>query len=602
MANFVVLVDPDPLRRVEFVRRVEGVIAPVDGLRVDQCSSGRFAAIWAAMPGTPVDTAVEPGGAAVIWGDAIGDAGSTHLTAAGLLGRRETAPAGIGLSFDGLYAAVACRPTHEVMISADRLGLFPVYYWAAAEILLAASSPELFRHHPLFRPVFNPAGLVGMLLVMHATGGHTLWKDVRRLAAGHALRWRPGRPPQEIQQYRLRVESRYAHLPFAEQSQLLFSALDQAIARHTGARRSHTLLLSGGRDSRLIAGLLQRRGIPVEAVTLGARTDFDMRYAVATARALGFPHRRVDIVPTLYPVCADLQTRWEHGTNGFATIHAWQMYRHLRVPPNAVISGHLSDAVVGGAHMSWACSPATGTPSFRTFFQRINAQGLQPEVLQRLLRPQVFGDLVRETIGGLRDVYEGYTDEERFRAWCFDLYHRQRFHVGGDAWRLTFGAWPVLPALDRQVLETAAALSADTLWERRAQAAILVRFFPRLARIPFAHRAFHVDLMRTPRPAQAALRVQEQLFNGRRLWARTTGRRLLPFYNARIYDINGPGWQAVRREAEPHRPRAYAFLEKAVLDELLPPPPAPISSPHPIIDSSGVKTLLGFILWCRDQG
>jgi hypothetical protein len=68
-----------------------------------------------------------------------------------------------------------------------------------------------------------------------------------------------------------------------------------------------------------------------------------------------------------------------------------------------------------------------------------------------------------------------------------------------------------------------------------------------------------------------------------------------------VFDINGPGWSAVRREAEPYRSRLSDLLDKSTLDALLPPPDVPLHCDDPIIDSAGPKTLLGLFLWAKDH-
>jgi hypothetical protein len=68
-------------------------------------------------------------------------------------------------------------------------------------------------------------------------------------------------------------------------------------------------------------------------------------------------------------------------------------------------------------------------------------------------------------------------------------------------------------------------------------------------------------------------------------------------YYYRVFDINNPGWLAVRREAEQFRPKAEEIFNPAVLRELLPPPDVPIHVHDGIVDASSRKTLLGLMLW-----
>ncbi len=601
MANLVIVVDEDRTRRVGFIDAITPRLALVDGLVTAASSCADFSGVWAAEPRAPISQVGDDAGAAVVWGEAIRGPGPERLDAAALLQVWTDVASLSKKAYDGIHAAAVYRPQHGLFVAADLLGLFPLYYMATQDVIVAGTSPELFRHHPAFRMEFDPEGLVGMLLTMHVFDGRTLLRGARRLAAGHVLAWRPGEPPREIRQYRVPVSTWYAGLAFTTHVDLLGNTLGEAVARHAPPDARYSLLLSGGRDSRLLAGCLRQSGTDVVALTLGLPTDFDMHCARAVAREVGFDHRSAEVAASQYPTCSHLQSTWEHGANGFTTIHGWGVYPHLRSLPPRVVTGHLSDSIVGGSHILWARDPSTGAMSFDAFFARINAYGFRPDMLKRLLRREVFGDLVPETIARMRQCYEGYSDVAAQRAWCFDLYHRQRFHVGGEAWRLSFGAWPVLPAVDRAVLETAGAVPAASLADRRAQDRLLADRFSRLAGLPLAHNPFRVELARPPLLRLLGLHLGRQRSNLARLAARARGQSLQPRYNARVHDINAPGWMAIRRQAEPHRDLAHGYFHKLAFDAILPPPDVPIRCRDGIIDSSGHKTLLGFLLWLKDH-
>jgi len=71
-------------------------------------------------------------------------------------------------------------------------------------------------------------------------------------------------------------------------------------------------------------------------------------------------------------------------------------------------------------------------------------------------------------------------------------------------------------------------------------------------------------------------------------------------YYYRIYDINNPGWVAIRRQAEPYRGRVAQLFNMDVLSELLPPPGVPLNLKDSLRDASGRKTLLGLLLWAHE--
>jgi asparagine synthase (glutamine-hydrolysing) len=601
MANFVVVIDPDAERRSRFVEKVMPMLSPVEGLVTATCSTGDFSAIWATEREAPVSHAADDKGASVVWGDAIDGPGDGRVDAAALRQAWKEPSSCPELVFDGFYAAVVYHPDFGLTVGADLLGIFPIYHYSSEEVVLVGSSPELFRYHPSFRMEFNPKGLVGILLTMHIFDGETLLRGVNRLAAGHVLVWRPDAQPKEVCQYELPVSNKYFDLPYSAHVDILGRTLDEAVSRHVPAGRRYAQLFSGGLDSRILGGYLKEKDVDVVALTLGLHSDIEMKCAIPVVRALGFESRTANIGHEQYPFCADVQAKWEHVANGFNFMMNWGVYPHLRELGEAVVAGFMMDAAVGTTWIEKAYVPSSDTASFDAFFSHVNSWGLRRDVLKRLLRREVFGDLVDETLSRIRAVYEGYSELESQRAWCFNLRHRQRFHVGGMAWGLAFGAWPTLPALDRRVLEAGGGMPAATIGERRAEKELLCTRFPRLAGLPLDHNSYDPEPLRPRLRREIVQHLYWQLKPLRRLRDSMRRRKGEHRYYFRIYDFNGPGWMAVRARAEAYRERVQHLFHKEVLDELLPGPGVPVSFGNSITEASGLKSLLGLMLWSKEH-
>ena len=72
-------------------------------------------------------------------------------------------------------------------------------------------------------------------------------------------------------------------------------------------------------------------------------------------------------------------------------------------------------------------------------------------------------------------------------------------------------------------------------------------------------------------------------------------------YYYRIWHVNSPGWMSVRRHAETHRECADAVFDRKPLDTLLPGPDQQMGFDEPMLDASGPKLLLGFLLWAHEH-
>ncbi|HEU6453058.1 MAG TPA: asparagine synthase-related protein [Gemmatimonadaceae bacterium] len=600
MASFLVAIDPDPPRRDTFFSDATERIAPLKGLVRGECSSGVFRALWATGPRAPITFESDERGAAIVWGDALNEEGIRFD--AGRMRSAWSASETSGPVFDGYHAAVVFDADRGLTIGADLIGMFPVYWWASGAVLLAGSSPELFRLHPCFRSTVDLEGLAGILLTMHSVDGRTLLEGVRRLAPGHFLRADGRRAPREVERYRLPLSDSYHDIPFSAQVELLHEVLVDATRRHAPRSLPHALSLSGGRDSRLVAGLLERQGSHVTAVTFGERDDMEMRCARRVARVAGFAHRTLPLEVDHQGKCGEQQATWFHCTTGFGALANWDSPARMRELPARIATGYVMDPVIGGTHMTWAYDRADRRMSFDAFYARINARGVAEETLRLLLSAKIARDVVDSVKSTIRRTYESYSDVESRRAWCYDIHHRQRLHVGNVPWYFSFAAWPVQPVLDRRVLAVAGGLPFSTLAERRAQDEVIRRFYPQLAELPLDRNSYDTEPL-SPRVRYLVGRYLADRVAPITKAATRLGRREnreLRFYY-RLYDFNGPGWRAIRRLAEPHREKLGGLVDRARLDEYLPPPEADLPVRNGIVEPSGRKLLVGLILWARDH-
>lgn len=562
--------------------------APVDGLVAGSCSSRPFAAVWTAAPHAPVSVECDAG-AAIVFGTGLHEESGARVTARKLrelwsdLATRAPDP------FDGFYAALAWDPAAGLVAGSDLLGRFPVYFATAGSALLVGSSPELFRHHPAFRRTFDPHALTGILLTHGLVEGRTLWSGVRRLGPGALLVARAPDTAREVAQYRLPFHERHFGEPLARQVEIVDAALDRAVRRHVPREPRSLLLLSGGLDSRTLAGYLGRQHLSPLALTHGLPGDYETRCARAVARHLRLEHRIEESEARDEVAQVRTRLRWEHLAHGFSGTGGWGSARRLDALAPTVIAGYGMDWIVGGH--------APSSPTFERCFEYYNRWGLSPQVLERLLRKDRFGDAVRDTTAALERRYREASPHEFQRTMAFALEHRQRFHVAGHAWAESFGAWPIVPGTDLAVIAAAAGMPEATLDGRNLQIALLKTCFPGLARLPLDRNSPDV----TPLLPNLAWRLRHRVQRRLRRIRRDLGLDRAPAVERRRfhrkYDINGPGWRAIRAAAEPFRPLAGEWFAREVFDEIVPPAAAHVRFEDGIVDAAGMRILLGFLLW-----
>jgi hypothetical protein len=76
-------------------------------------------------------------------------------------------------------------------------------------------------------------------------------------------------------------------------------------------------------------------------------------------------------------------------------------------------------------------------------------------------------------------------------------------------------------------------------------------------------------------------------------------RRIERRFYTRTFDLNSPGWRAIREQAETCRTNVHHIFDKAALDAVVPPPAAPVPREESAV--AGIKCLLGFFLWSKGR-
>jgi len=598
MANFVGIIDRDPARRSQFLARARDQVSVLPGLEVRTCEHGDFALAWAAASLAPVEIDRDHRGVAVLWGRPRQAGTADRVSARDCRRRAGVSDVSAQPLCDGYHAYVNYETGHGLCLGADLLGLFPIYYWENGSAMLFGSSGRLFSSHPAFSPQPSISGLIGILLTMHLVGGRTLLEGVRRLGAGSVLMRPAGGPAREIRQYQPPVSDERTDLDFPAQADLLGDTLSDAVRRQVTKGTPVLLPLSGGRDSRMIAGFLRENAFDPTAFTMGVPSDVDYRCARGVARRLQIAQDLLEIPYADYAGLARLSVEWEQMANGFNCIQQWGLIRILRLrPASEIVSGYLADPIIAHSELAWRHEPEKRTTLFDHLFTKVNAWGIHPAVVKRLLANREHRQLVDDVIQDLRTTFDAYPGSPFQRALLFDLQHRQRFHTGGNLWPFTFAGWPVVPGVDSEVFKVVARLPASSLGDRRLQDCMLIRRFPEMARLPVDRNSENVR----PLAPSLAWRVRNRI--GREL------RRLPPFrskanardslYYYRIFDFNHAGWRAIRAAADEVRGALTGLFDENVLAEVLPPASTEVHLASPIAGASSLKTLVGLALGWR---
>lgn len=122
----------------------------------------------------------------------------------------------------------------------------------------------------------------------------------------------------------------------------------QAVMRGIEPKQDRIVtFLSGGLDSRLIAGILKNEGVPFESWCLtGSKKSLDWRYSDACARALKIKHLAFPITPETYPqIAPELMRVCDYSTSYISYVYPG--FRELRGLYDLLFLGYLGDSIYG---------------------------------------------------------------------------------------------------------------------------------------------------------------------------------------------------------------------------------------------------------------
>lgn len=221
---------------------------------------------------------------------AAGHAFSTQGDAEVVLHGFERWGAGVLDRLRGMFAfALYDTATGELFCARDAFGIKPLYYAVEGGRILFGSEIKGLLAHPNARRSLNERRLAHWLCMEYLPDEETLFEGVRKLPAGHWLRWRNGRA--ERGRWFVPRFAPDAGRSLKESAEAIEAALRESVAAHAIADVDVGCFLSAGVDSSLVA---QEAARVMEARTFtigwGEGRFSELEAAATFARATGLPN------------------------------------------------------------------------------------------------------------------------------------------------------------------------------------------------------------------------------------------------------------------------------------------------------------------------
>jgi len=198
---------------------------------------------------------------------------------------------------NGMFAfALYDHRDNALYLARDRIGKKPLYFWLENNEIVFASELKAIMSYPRFNKEIRREIIPHYLYQLHINAPDTIFKNTRKLKAGHYLKFKDGQAKEETWWDLIAVyHEKQKELTFGyeEAKHILKEKLIQAVKMRMIADVPLGSFLSGGYDSSLITALMQNLSDdPIKTFCIGfedKRRD-EAPYALAIAKHLGTKH------------------------------------------------------------------------------------------------------------------------------------------------------------------------------------------------------------------------------------------------------------------------------------------------------------------------
>lgn len=249
----------------------------------------------------------------------------------------------------GMFAfALYDTATGELFCARDAFGIKPLYYAVEGGRILFGSEIKGLLAHPNARRSLNERRLAHWLCMEYLPDEETLFEGVRKLPAGHWLRWRNGRA--ERGRWFVPRFAPDAGRSLEESAEAIEAALRESVAAHAIADVDVGCFLSAGVDSSLVAREAARI-MEARTFTIGwGEGRFSELEAAATfARATGLPNEgRILGAEQFFASVPAVQYAMDEPLPNPSAVPLYHLCAMAAESVKVVLSGEGADELFGG--------------------------------------------------------------------------------------------------------------------------------------------------------------------------------------------------------------------------------------------------------------
>lgn len=238
---------------------------------------------------------------------------------------------------------------NRFVLSRDRLGIKPVYYWQDSRQLIYGSEIKAILAHPAVSAEPNESAIFEFLWMRSSLTPNTLFKDIHKLPAGAMIV--ANAQGMEIKQWwSLQIPEVPMSGSFDEVVSRYEKVLGDAVECHLLSDVPVGLFLSGGLDSSVMASMIQERTTkPVTCFTAGFSGSRDeSHYAAKVAQHVGARHEILRIEPPVPELLEEMVWHLDEPVADPACMPTFLLSKAASQQVKVVLTGEGSDETNAG--------------------------------------------------------------------------------------------------------------------------------------------------------------------------------------------------------------------------------------------------------------
>lgn len=254
---------------------------------------------------------------------------------------------------EGMFAfALYDSERDSLLLARDRFGKKPLYYAVRGGQLIFASELKALVRHPHVAQQLDPAALRQYLAFEYVPAPRTIYRGVKKLEAGHFLRFEQGQVKVE-RYWDFPVDAPPFEGSAREAEAELIGRLDAAVVKRLRSDVPLGVFLSGGIDSSAVLALTARHVEPgaIKTFSIGfTEPSYDESgHARTVARAFETDHReeRMDAARAI-DVLPEVVAQFDEPFADASALPTYLLSRFARKEVTVVLSGDGGDELFAG--------------------------------------------------------------------------------------------------------------------------------------------------------------------------------------------------------------------------------------------------------------